>query len=384
KWLLTDRNIYDLDRGRLIVDDKFLATSAVSVAPGGMARSQNNIAYGLLDDAAVDKALKDYVARGNALRSIKSVAGFNLRLNEMSCTGCHQTHGIAGFHYTGADPASEPRRNAVFVPGSAVFFADLPRRLAIVEQFAAGEHPDFSKGFAARPDAKFADALKGTDLYNGWGSICYRGTDESFKDWTCGEGLRCAGVHESAIHPGFGTCVSEAGTAVGDPVEFGEIRMSKWGSDQYCRLSPATAKACAIDPARDKKPPIKLAGYGAARQRYDNPEQKTGGFPGGMLRKASCDKLPDEASCGRLAKTGFNDCIGSGKDHKYCTREFTKTAGLRACDKTHPCREDYICTAGYEDLAEAKPGKGTCIPPYFIFQFRVDGHPRSWVQDTEE
>ncbi|WP_245494569.1 hypothetical protein, partial [Mesorhizobium sp. M4B.F.Ca.ET.017.02.2.1] len=342
KWLLTDRNIYDLDRGRLIVDEKFLATSAVSVAPGGMARSQNNIAYGLLDDAAVDKALKDYVARGNALRTIKSVAGFNLRLNEMSCTGCHQTHGIAGFHYTGADPASEPRRNAVFVPGSAVFFADLPRRLAIVEQFAAGEHPDFSKGFAARPDAKFADALKGTDLYNGWGSICYRGTDESFKDWTCGEGLRCAGVHESAIHPGFGTCVSEAGTAVGDPVEFGEIRMSKWGSDQYCRLSPATAKACAIDPARDKKPPIKLAGYGAARQRYDNPEQKTGGFSGGMLRKASCDKLPDDASCGRLAKTGFNDCIGSGKDHKYCTREFTKTAGLRACDKTHPCREDYI------------------------------------------
>ncbi|TIT62505.1 MAG: hypothetical protein E5W63_08975, partial [Mesorhizobium sp.] len=112
--------------------------------------------------------------------------------------------------------------------------------------------------------------------------------------------------------------------------------------------------------------------------------QKTGGFPGGMLRKASCDKLPDEASCGRLAKTGFNDCIASGKDHKFCTKEFTKTAGLRACDKAHPCREDYICTAGYDDLPEAKPGEGTCIPPYFIFQFRVDGHPRSWKQDVSE
>ncbi|TIN59331.1 MAG: hypothetical protein E5Y29_30080, partial [Mesorhizobium sp.] len=105
----------------------------------------------------------------------------------------------------------------------AVFFADLPRRRAIVEQFAAGSHPDFTRGFAARPDARYAEALKGTDLYNGWGSICYRGEDPSFKDWTCGTGLRCAGVHESAIHPGFGTCVSEAGTAVGDPVEFGEI-----------------------------------------------------------------------------------------------------------------------------------------------------------------
>lgn len=64
--------------------------------------------------------------------------------------------------------------------------------------------------------------------------------------------------------------------------------------------------------------------------------------------------------------------------------EFTKTAGLRACDKAHPCREDYICTAGYDDLPQAKPGEGTCIPPYFIFQFRVDGHPRSWVQDVRE
>ncbi|TGV91480.1 hypothetical protein EN788_61920, partial [Mesorhizobium sp. M2D.F.Ca.ET.145.01.1.1] len=118
--------------------------------------------------------------------------------------------------------------------------------------------------------------------------------------WARGTGLRCAGVHESAIQPGFGTCVSEKGTAVGDPVEFGEIRMSTWGSDRYCRLSPATAKDCAIDPARDRKPAVKLAGYGAARQRYDNHEQRPGGFPGGILRKARCDKLPGEANCGRL------------------------------------------------------------------------------------
>ncbi|ESY89107.1 hypothetical protein X739_03745 [Mesorhizobium sp. LNHC220B00] len=50
--------------------------------------------------------------------------------------------------------------------------------------------------------------------------------------------------------------------------------------------------------------------------------------------------------------------------HKFCTKEFSKTAGPRACDNAHPCREDYICTEGYDDLPEAKPGEGTCIPPY--------------------
>ncbi|WP_246686789.1 hypothetical protein [Mesorhizobium sp. B2-4-19] len=82
-----------------------------------------------------------------------------------------------------------------------------------------------------------------------------------------------------------------------------------------------------------------------------------------MLRKANCDKLPDEATCGRLAKTGFNDCIASGKDHKFCTREFTKTAGLRACDKAHPCREDYICTAGYDDLPRPSLAKAPASRP---------------------
>ncbi|MER8843616.1 MULTISPECIES: hypothetical protein [Mesorhizobium] len=104
----------------------------------------------------------------------------------------------------------------------------------------------------------------------------------------------------------------------------------------------------------------------------------------GELRQAPQRGEPRPAGQDRLAKTGFNDCIASGKDHKFCTKEFSKTAGPRACDKAHPCREDCIFTEGYDDLPEAKPGEGTCIPPYFIFQFRVDGHPRSWKQDVSE
>jgi hypothetical protein len=41
---------------------------------------------------------------------------------------------------------------------------------------------------------------------------------------------------------------------------------------------------------------------------------------------------------------------------------------LRACDADQPCRDDYLC-------ALTPAGKGACLPPYFVFQMRVDGHP---------
>ncbi len=90
-----------------------------------------------------------------------------------------------------------------------------------------------------------------------------------------------------------------------------------------------------------------------------------------------CARLPGEATCGRVAATGFNDCIADGKPFRECLK-LTKIAGLRACDRAHPCRQDYICTAPYPDLKDAR-NMGTCIPPYFMFQFRVDGHPSAFA-----
>jgi hypothetical protein len=39
-----------------------------------------------------------------------------------------------------------------------------------------------------------------------------------------------------------------------------------------------------------------------------------------------------------------------------------------ACDTTRPCRPDYLC-------AKTATGVGACLPPYFVLQMRVDGHP---------
>ena len=42
-------------------------------------------------------------AAGGALQNIRSLAGFERRLNDMTCSGCHQTRGIGGFHFPGVD-----------------------------------------------------------------------------------------------------------------------------------------------------------------------------------------------------------------------------------------------------------------------------------------
>ena len=389
RWLFNSPSIWDLDHGVLDIPHRYLAIRAISASPGGSSRSQNEPFSSLISEEEIRQALERYEAQGSRLRMIKTPEGFSKRLNDLTCTGCHQTRAIAGFHFTGADPVSEPRNNAVHVPGSPFFFGDLPRRRAVVEAFAAGKKPDFSHGFTDRPDKPFRAALAGTQLFDGWGVACHQGGDASFAKWTCAPGLECKVVHQSPRHPRMGTCVSIG--KIGDPVEFGRVEHQAFGNDRYLRTDPPGS----TDPDNYDvpKPPNDRTDYMVAHQGYRAVDQ-TGGFPGGMLRikgvqqePPKCpDNLPAEATCGRVAATGFNNCLAQRKPFTECLK-LTETAGLRACDRANPCRDDYICTAPYDDLT---PGQklgadgqkmGTCIPPYFMFQFRVDGHPSSYSID---
>lgn len=91
-----------------------------------------------------------------------------------------------------------------------------------------------------------------------------------------------------------------------------------------------------------------------------------GGFPGGMCQ-ASCDALPDGAVCGVIAVHPFNDCLGGGAPYSECMKH-VRPIGLARCSDLEPCRDDYVC-------ARTPSGDGACVPPYFLFQMRVDGHP---------
>jgi hypothetical protein len=209
-WLLDPKNLADLDRGTILVPEKFLATGAVAATPVGFAPSKLQPAFGFVQadgygnevfgEAEVVAALKKAAARGVEFENIRSVAGFERRLNDMTCSGCHQTRGIGGFHFPGVDWTAEKPSNSTVVPASPHFFGDQIRRRDILTALRDGAPPDYSRGFSARAQLRGRTELAGTEYDDGWGALCYQqkpkraDNDASFRSWTCAEGLACQPV----------------------------------------------------------------------------------------------------------------------------------------------------------------------------------------------
>jgi hypothetical protein len=219
-WLLDPSHFAELDRGTVLIPDRFLARSAIAATPVGFAASNLQPAFGLVqgDDGAVDPLFKesDVVAalnkaagHGVNLQNIRSVAGFERRLNDITCAGCHQTRGIGGFHFPGVDWMAAKPDNATVVPASPHFFGDQIRRRDILAAFSAGKPPDFSRGFSSRPQLRgHSTELAGTEYQDGWGAHCYvqhanADNDKSFKSWSCADGLACQAKGQA---PRMGMC----------------------------------------------------------------------------------------------------------------------------------------------------------------------------------
>jgi len=99
-------------------------------------------------------------------------------------------------------------------------------------------------------------------------------------------------------------------------------------------------------------------------------EKTSVGFPGGMC-SGPCDPRDKNGTCGGIAiLSDFNQCLAANKPFGECLSKHTRPGNLRSCSAQQPCRDDFICAQ-----AEGQPeGRGACIPPYFLFQMRVDGH----------
>jgi hypothetical protein len=210
-WLLDPTHFSELDRGTVLIPEKFLATGAVAPTPVGFAASNLQPAFGLVqgEDGTADPvfsqtdvvtALKQAAERGIGLQNIRSVAGFERRLNDVTCSGCHQTRGIGGFHFPGVDWMAAKPDNSTVVPASPHFFGDQVRRRDILISLRDGKHSDYSRGFSSRPQLRGNTELAGTEYDDGWGAHCYlqkpdaADNDRSFRSWTCAEGLACQAV----------------------------------------------------------------------------------------------------------------------------------------------------------------------------------------------
>ncbi len=485
-----DNAMGDIDNGIVNIPQRFLACRAISVSPGGASRSGNQPFWNaaaasvssagdspsdsqapgnaaapdeqIISDPEIKTALERYKARyPDSLGFIGTADEFRARLNDASCSGCHQTRAIAGFHLPGADRGGSPV-NAVFLPGSPHFFGDQPRRMEILRQIAAGKRPErraLATSYAARPFNRFtalkpspgAPAGQSIQLVGGWGGTCLTvKAPDSKRQWDCAGNLQCRALFDSANDPGIGTCVSPGSPRIGEAMQAGQVTSSKFGADTYKRADPLIPQGKPRDTTIDVSTlsPPGSNSYVASHQEYYeglggiDPEpgeswehyarrirdQETGGFPAGSLRLSECAGLPDEATCGLLAASGFTDCLkeaaGGKRTPESCFEIYTAYSGVRACDPADPCRDDYICLSpmGYtaknmEELYQAhmaareaartsdtetarnrkllainvfgeqKPDvnwigrnggagdrRGVCIPPYFVFQFKADGH----------
>jgi hypothetical protein len=452
--------VASLDNGTLAIPSRLGALSrrAVSVSPGGSHRSANQPYWNslhpeqqVISDREILTAIRHAREAGIHLSAIGAAEDFRARLNDSTCTGCHQTRAIAGFHFPGSDRTATPPANAVLLAGSPHFFGDQPRRLDVVRAIARSKNgrlpaKALTTSYSARPLEKYMDALRGTQLMGGWGSICTdpKAIHRTRRHWDCRANLKCEPLFASRNDPGIGTCVPAGQTEVGDAMQRGIVETIAFGHDAYRRVAPEPVTRDTRIPASalPTSPPPGNSYYGSHQEFYEGenaaaakacqsepPEQEcydirrdrlTGGFPAGMLRLSECVGLPPEATCGLIASSGFNTCIANigGQNTKYdvnvCFGYFTSFAGIRACDIANPCRDDYICVkpmsytsqtfqerlkrlmddAFFEevngrkydlnDYGQKEPDeswvrrndkRGLCIPPYFVFQFRSDGHP---------
>ena len=215
-WLLAPAHFAELDRGTILIPEKFLAKGAIAPTPVGFSNSDLQPAFGLVqgDGASasplftendVVTALKQAAERGDGLQNIRSLAGFERRLNDVTCAGCHQTRGIGGFHFPGVDWMAAKPSNSTVVPASPHFFGDQIRRRDVLTALRDGKPPDYSRGFASRPQLRGSTELAGTEYEDGWGAHCYvqhataADNDKGFASWTCAKGLACQAMGASRM-----------------------------------------------------------------------------------------------------------------------------------------------------------------------------------------
>lgn len=341
KWI--GDNLAAIDQGSATVPaelggTKILATSVKSVAPRPSSRVSNQPFSALFDDA-------DFASLPLAgTATVKTPAALLHKLDGITCQGCHQSRGIAGFHLLGEERLGTARLNALAVGASPHLLDAMTWRKQFL--LAVG-------GRSTPPNRLAAD--RAADRPGRYGDHCTLGKDAGFAEWSCKDGLTCQRVDDDLL----GRCLEPGVRKLGDACEDSKVTSSLVSEND--RVSTRVLQ-CA---------------EGAACQR------SASGFPDGMCQKrceAVGKAIDEDRMCagvpwGSGELGGFNECLFTRKlPFLTCLADDQRPTTVRACDENNPCRDDFTCGRIYVKGDRFEPAKGACVPPYFVFQGRVDGH----------
>jgi hypothetical protein len=397
------KNFARIDQGVFQLENtagRMLAKKALSFSTTGRARLANK-PFTFLFAGGGDKFQNLPFA---SAEFVKSPAGMVERMNNMSCIGCHQSNGVAGFHMLGRHFELDTKTNRTAVPFSPHFYEEKLRRARYLDKLVRGEEPDRFRLHSMFP---FWPATKG-----GLGDICLPEGHDFARGIPCGDAkLECViNVRNAALPVEFGECMLKkefaGGISAGASCREGKIENGMTVTDGL----PFNFFAF-----KDHfTSPLPAEHYGLPSEAICG--KPKGGVPLGRVRKAC---TPDSAEgkfafVDELLASPHKDteefnlpvdmCAVRGGSHiDRCAAtdhvaDCLKTAEvprsmLDICMPGRFCRDDYLCQQLPLEIAGTyrnpqdqalvsrrivelnRRNIGFCVPNYFVFNMRVDGHP---------
>jgi hypothetical protein len=346
RWIA--ENLDGIEAGSAELPVEWAATTASSLTPHGLNRRGNTPYSEIFPDH--DAAFGDLSFVGR--RRVTSAAALVRRLDEMTCVGCHQSRSLAGFHLLGEERRATAT-NALVTGLSNHLREILPWRLRFLRAAANGEVPSEPLPFAERADSA-----------GGYGSHCSLTAD--LPGWACTGGLVC---HPSDVDGDkVGVCLPEGFSEVGDPCEKLSLLPEAGSGHRPDDILSAPREPCKAE-----------RGKLSCHLNHD-------GFPGGMCG-GYCTTEGErdlDGICVRIPHMGFEgSCFRKDETMEHCLTKpgvFSLDV-LRPCSRSKLCRDDYACARlprlsdGPESGKTIDLDDGACVPPYFVFQLRVDGPP---------
>ncbi len=341
------KHLDEIDSGAAELPPQFLATQTVSVTPRGLSRAANHPFRALFPNE--DVAFSDLPLSGR--RTIGSPWQLVRRLDEMTCPGCHQARTVAGFQLLGED-RTDGTGDAMVVGMSEHLRGILGWRYKFLVAASEGKVYDMPVPVAEHVDDR-----------GDYGAHCTSPKHpghvkpEELPDWPCKRDFVCDFPVDGDP---IGQCVPAGAKGPGDP----------------CQDVALVTRLGGVDGDKATAHPVKGCGPGQGEKKsVCEPNHR--GFAAGMC-SVNCDNEGETlrgGTCVKVPHHGFEtDCFKPDAILEQClnTPPHFTTEYVRDCSRTAPCRDDFVCAR----IPSRMPFEGACVPPYFLFQARVDGPPK--------